>query len=91
MEETQTYNPTQDFVVIEPDEPKNKTASGLYVQEDWKSLPLTGTIKAVGPEVENVVAGDRVVFMRFASIIMSKKLRMCKEAHILAKVLGEVS
>lgn len=77
--------PFKDLVVIEVDPPKEKTASGLYIKEDWKTIPPTGVIKEVGPDVTTVAVGDKVLFERYSSIIIDKTTRMCKESHILAR------
>ena len=80
--------PLSDRVLVEVAPPKDKTASGLYIQEDWKTLPPLGTVKAIGPDVTTVEVGDKVIFERYASIIMEdKNMRMCQESHILAKVV----
>lgn len=78
--------PTRDIVLIKADKPKDKTDSGLFIQQDWKTLPPTGTVLAIGPDVNNVKTGDKVVFERYASIILENDERLCKESHILAKV-----
>jgi co-chaperonin GroES (HSP10) len=41
--------PTKDIILVEADKAAEKTASGFYIKEDWKSLPPTGTVLAVGP------------------------------------------
>lgn len=78
--------PQADLVLIQADKPRDKTASGLYIQEDWKTLPPIGTVLAVGPKVTEVIVGDRVLFERYASVILEGDDRLCKESHILAKV-----
>lgn len=75
--------PTRDIVLIEADKPPEKSASGILLVEDWRTLPPTGTVIEVGPEVTTVKKGDRVVFERYASIILDKDQRLCKEDHIL--------
>lgn len=75
--------PLRDIILIEPDKPPEKSAAGLYIVEEWKSLPPSGTVKAVGPEVTKVKPGDRVIFERYGSIIFNKETRLCKESQIL--------
>lgn len=72
-----------DWVLIKPDEPKTKTDSGLYVHEDWKTLPITGEVKAVGPEATTVKTGDRVMFLRYAVIDGEGGDKIAKEQHII--------
>lgn len=78
--------PLKDLVLIKADKAEEKTASGLYITEDWKTLPPTGVVVAVGPMVNSVEAGQRVVFERYASIILKDDERLCKESHILATI-----
>ncbi len=51
--------------------------------EEWKSLPPTGEILAIGPLVKEVKVGDRVIFERFGSIILENDERVCKESHLM--------
>lgn len=74
--------PTRDIVLIKADPVKEKTESGILLKENWKSLPLTGEVIAVGPEVETIKPGDRVGFTRYASVILENDERLCKERQI---------
>lgn len=76
--------PLRDLVLIKVDEVKKKTESGILIQENWKSLPLTGEVLATGPLVAVVKKGDRVSFERFSSVILPDDQRLCKEGHIFA-------
>jgi chaperonin GroES len=86
--------PFRDLVLIEADTPNNQTQSGLLIQETWKTLPPTGKVLAVGPEVTSVKTGDKVVFERYGAImgyldpndIDVKNHRLCKESHLLAVI-----
>lgn len=79
--------PTDDRVLIAVDKPKDRTTSGLFIQEDWKSLPLTGTVIAFGPNVTTLRPGNRVLFERYASVILEDDQRLCLESHVLAILL----
>lgn len=81
-----TIDPTRDLVLIKADKPKEQTSSGLFIQEEWKSLPPTGEVVAVGPEVQDFKVGDRVLFARYATVILEDDLRLCPERHIHAKI-----
>lgn len=76
--------PLRNLVLIKVDEVKTKTDSGLYIQEDWKSLPLTGEVMEVGPQVAVVKKGDNVSFERYSSVILPDNQRLCQEGHIFA-------
>lgn len=81
--------PTRDIVLIKVDPPKERTASGIYLKEEWKTLPPTGTVMAVGPKVKTVKRGHRVIFERYAALILANDERLCKEDHILAIIEPE--
>lgn len=90
MSETkEVFRPSRDVVLIDVDQPKTQTASGFYIQEEWKSLPPTGTVVAVGPDVKAVKPGHRVVFERYASVILPDDQRLCQESHIYAIIKEE--
>lgn len=74
--------PVRDLVLIQADSAKTQTESGILVQEEWKTLPLTGEILEVGPQVTQVKKGDKVTFNRYSSIILEKDQRLCKESQI---------
>lgn len=78
--------PLHDIVFIKADEPIEATKSGILIKEDWKSLPPTGTVEAVGPEVTLVKAGDRVIFMRYSVVDIGDGLRAAKEKHIMGVI-----
>lgn len=75
--------PMRDIIRIKADKAQDKTASGLYIKEDWKTVPPTGEVLAVGPECKVVQVGDRVVFERYGAIKLDDDERLCKESHIL--------
>lgn len=80
------YKPLRDLVLIKAAKTKDKTDSGLLLQENWKTLPLEGEVLAIGPLVEAVKVGDNVIFSRYASVILEDDERLCKQSHIIAHV-----
>lgn len=75
------------LVLIRVDQPKDReTPNGPFVQEEWKQLPPTGVVEAVGEAITFAKAGDRVEFERFSAITPSwdKNLRLCRDEAILA-------
>lgn len=83
--------PTSNKILIEADKPKTKTDGGLYIPEqDWKTLPPTGTVMAIGPDVTTVKVGDRVLFERYGAITVKDESKLCLEQHIMA-ILDEPS
>jgi len=75
--------PLRDICLIKADKSKDKTTSGILLKEEWKSLPMSGEVLAIGPEVSRVKVGDRVVFERYSSIILDDDQRLAKESSIL--------
>lgn len=87
--------------MVDADKPKTQTASGIYITEQWKSLPPFGTVLAIGPDVKNRdLVGEKVLFERYGAIKIelpnedgthvvenNSTLRLCKESHILGVVL----
>ncbi len=62
------------YVLVEPDEAENKTASGLYLPETAQEKPAQGKVVAVGDDMvlENgrvvkspVQNGDKVVYKKW--------------------------
>lgn len=81
--------PARDIIVIKVDQPKEKTASGLYIVEDWKTLPPTGVVEAQGPDVKGEWVGKHIIFERYTSITIDKDIRLAKEDSIMGEVEDE--
>lgn len=81
--------PLGDKVLIKADKPEDKTKSGIYIQQDWKTIPPTGIVEAIGSDVTLVNVGDEVIFERYGSVILKDDMRLCKESHILAVINGK--
>lgn len=77
----------KDFVFIQLDqEPENnKTASGIYLaKKTWDTIPPTGRVMSVGPEVKDLKENDHVVFMQYASVDSDDAdIRVVQEKHVL--------
>lgn len=78
--------PLRDIVLIKADPAELKTNSGLLLHENWKSLPLAGEVVEVGPAVVGIEPGSRVLFNRYASVILEEDLRLCKESQIIGVI-----
>lgn len=79
-------SPLGDKILVRVDPPKDKTDTGILIHEEWKKLPNTGEVLAVGPKVDKIVVGDKVVFMRYGATILEKDLRLTQQTHILGKI-----
>jgi hypothetical protein len=60
-------------------------AGDVYVQEEWQTLPPTGEVTDVAPDVTFCKPGDRVFFERYTSISdpFEENVRYCREDAIL--------
>ena len=65
--------PLEDKVTVLPDEAQEKIGS-IFISPDQQSRTglgaVTGTVYAVGRDVEQLKAGDRVVFNRYAGQVI---------------------
>jgi chaperonin GroES len=82
--------PLEDRILVKPDEPETRTASGLYLPENSKERPMTGKVIAAGPgkRLENgnlakpsVKKGDTVVFGKYAGTEVEIK----GESHMIMR------
>ncbi|MFU8828101.1 MAG: co-chaperone GroES [Phycisphaerales bacterium] len=82
--------PLEDRILVKPDEPETRTASGLYLPENSKERPMTGKVVAAGPgkRLENgnlakpsVKKGDTVVFGKYAGTEVEIK----GESHMIMR------
>lgn len=70
------FRPLGDKILIKRDEAEDRTASGIYLPEQAKDKPKTGTVQAVGQGALNtetggrtpltVKPGDKVLFTSYA-------------------------
>ena len=61
------FQPLGDRVLVKVQEPETKTASGIIIPDNAsKEKPTQAEVMAIGPEVEHVSAGDKVVFAKYA-------------------------
>ena len=58
--------PLGEMVLIELEKAAEKTASVLMLPEAAREKMNVGTVVAAGPDSENVKAGDKVVYKKYA-------------------------
>jgi chaperonin GroES len=85
-----TLEPLDDYLVIEPLE-ETETASGLIVPVNEALQVRTGIVAAVGPDVENVEPGDKVLFPREAGYEVrlarsSHRVRVLRREELIARI-----
>lgn len=60
------FQPLGKRVLVERIEEATTTASGIIIPDNAKEKPSQGKVVAVSSEVENVAAGETVVFGKYA-------------------------
>lgn len=87
------YTPVGNNIHVEPDSKEKVTQSGLHVVQDEQSAPTTtGTVLGVGPDVEDIKVGDRVVYSAYGGVTYEvgdkKYLVMTEYDVVLREVRG---
>jgi len=86
-----SVKPLGERVLLEiPQVKEQKTQSGLYVPESAKEKPLEAIVVAVGAKVEDVKAGDKVIYSKFAGteVKMDDKQYLIVEINDLLAIVG---
>ena len=76
--------PLADRVVAGSEKAQEKTASGLYLPDSSKEKPVMATVVAVGPKVEQVAVGDKIVYKEYSTTdlkINETEYLIVKECH----------
>ena len=63
--------PLGEMVLIELEKAAEKPASGLMLPEAAREKMNVGTVVAAGPDSENVKAGDKVVYKKYAGTVIT--------------------
>lgn len=56
------------LVAVRADNAIEQDENGIYIQEEWRSLPPTAVVLEVAPDVTFVQVGDRIEFTRYTAI-----------------------
>ena len=81
--------PLADRVVATREEAATKTASGLYLPDNAKEKPVLAVVQAVGPKVETLKVGDKIVYKEYSTTelkIDGTEYLIVKEEDVLATV-----
>ncbi|HET6924615.1 MAG TPA: co-chaperone GroES [Candidatus Saccharimonadales bacterium] len=73
--------PLGDYVVAQAEEAETKTASGLYLPGNAQEKPKVAKIVAVGPAVQQVKTGDRIVYKSYSTT----EVKVGRDEYILVK------
>lgn len=81
--------PLADYVVAQGEEAESKTASGLYLPDNAQEKPKTAKVLAVGKDVKQVKAGDRIIYKSYSTTdvkLGQDEYILVKEEDVLATV-----
>ena len=82
--------PLGEMVLIELDQAAEKTASGFMLPEAAREKMNVVTVVAAGPDSENVKAGDKVVYKKYAGTEITwedREYLLVKSEDLQAKVM----
>jgi len=71
-----TLEPLDDWIVVQPLD-ETETAAGLIVPVNEAAQTRTAIVASVGPDVEGIDPGDKVLFARDAGM----EVRLARAAH----------
>lgn len=81
--------PLADRVVAVREKAASKTASGIYLPDGAKEKPVMATVEAVGPQVQGIKVGDRILYKEYSTTeikINGVEYLIVKEEDVLATV-----
>ena len=79
--------PLRDLVYMELDE-REEQQNGIFITKSWEDTIVTGTVKAIGPDVKSVKVGDHVMFNPYAYLDITDNAnhKLIPESDILSHV-----
>lgn len=86
---TTPIQPLADNIVAVQEEAQNKTASGLYLPDAAKEKPKTAKVVAVGKDVKQLKANDRIIYKSYSTTevkVGATEYIIVKEEDVLATV-----
>lgn len=81
--------PLDDRVVAVKEEPKTKTAAGLYLPDSAKEKSSVAIVKAVGPKAKSLKVGDRILYKEYSTTEFKTdgtEYLIVKEEDVLATI-----
>jgi len=88
--ESKNLRPLSDRVLVRPDKPDSKTASGIIIPDTAKDKATTGEVVAVGIKcTDELKVGDRVLYSKFAGMAMEgteEEILVMRESDIFTLI-----
>lgn len=77
--------PLKNRIIIERDPVKESTSGGLVIPEAAQDKEISGTVIAIGPDVKDIVVGNKVLFGRHDGVDIDSKYMSHKGDFILIR------
>jgi co-chaperonin GroES (HSP10) len=84
-----SLEPLDDFVVVQPSEGEAETRGGLIIPASAETPCRSGIVTAVGPDVNGIEPGDKVLYPRDAGYdirMAGTAVRVIKREELIARV-----
>jgi chaperonin GroES len=88
VEITKDIQLLNDWILVLPDAPEEKTESGIFIAEIDQERKPTGTVVATGNKVKGLKVDDRVVHIHFFGMVVlykDQKTYLMREHDVIAK------
>jgi len=63
--------PKKDRLIIVAEKQKDVTDSGIIIPEKSKGRPHKAVVTATGPDVKDIVVGEKIVFSKYAGTVVN--------------------
>ena len=80
-------NPKKDRLVIEAKKQKDTTEGGIIIPDKAKERPHKAVVISIGPEVEDIVVGEKIIFSKYAGTVVKldkKAFLIIREEDVIA-------
>ena len=82
--------PLEDYVALTLEKEENTTASGIILTSEAKDKQAVGKVVAVGPKVEDLKEGDKVIYQTYSGTkveLEQQEYLLIQVKNILAKLV----
>ena len=84
-----SLEPLDDFLVVEATDEEAETRGGLILPASAETQCSSGIVIAVGPEVEGIVPGDKVLFVKEAGYdvrLAGSAVKVVRRHELIARI-----